>query len=48
MDSDEDSLYGQHFRDLRKREVDKAASKAQLKRKELYPGKEGFVIAIWD
>jgi len=43
-----DSLYGQHFHDLSKREVDKATSKAQLKRRELYPGKEGFVIVIWD
>ena len=43
-----DSLYGQHFHDLSKREVDKAVPKAQLNRRELYPGKEGFVIAIWD
>jgi hypothetical protein len=43
-----DSLHGQNFHDLIKREVDKAASKAQLKHRELYPGEEGSVIAIWD
>ena len=43
-----DSLCGQHFHDLSKREVDKADSKARLKHRELYPGKEDFVIAIWD
>jgi hypothetical protein len=43
-----DSLCGQHFHELSKREPDKAASKAQLKHKKLYQGKEGFVTAIWD
>jgi hypothetical protein len=43
-----DLLYGQHFHNLSKGELDKSASKAQLKHQELDHGKEGFVIAVQD
>ena len=43
-----DSMHGQHFHDLSKTEVDKAASEVHLKHGELYSGKGGLVTAIRD
>jgi hypothetical protein len=42
------SLHGQNLHNLSKTEVDRAAAKAQLKQRELYPGKEGSVTIIMD
>ncbi|XP_072939818.1 uncharacterized protein [Epargyreus clarus] len=42
------SLHGRHYQDLSQINVDKEASNAWLKRGELFPETEGFMLAIQD